>query len=291
MSLTESGVGGSATETKTSYITVNQPAPPEADFTASPTSGTVPLTVTFTSIVTGSVSAYAWDFGDGSTSTQANPTHVYETPGTYTVVFTATNAAGSTRVEKADYITANPPPPPEVDFTASPTSGTAPLEVSFTGIVTGQATSYSWDFGDGSGSTSLNPIHTYGVPGSYTVTFTATGLGGSGSKTKPNYISVSPASGITPPEVITFTADITSGLAPLTVVFSPTISGTATLYLWEFGDGSTSNLITPTHTYEDPGIYTVSLKVGNASGSDTLVRKNFIKVYSRIYLPLVLKNH
>ena len=290
VSLTVDGPGGSATATKASYISVSTPAPPAADFTASPTSGTAPLTVTFTSIVTGGITAYAWDFGDGSTSAAANPVHVYATAGSYTVVFTATNASGSTRVEKVDYIIVNPPPAPQVDFTASPTTGVAPLAVSFTGIVSGEATAYTWDFGDGGTSSSLNPIHTYAVPGSYTVLFTATGPGGSGSISKAGYISVTPASGVSAPQVITFTAAPLSGTLPLTVSFTPTVSGTVTLYLWDFGDGEHSNKMAPIHTYEAAGVYTVTLMAGNAGGSDSISRPGYIHVWYPLYLPVVLKD-
>jgi PKD repeat protein len=71
------------------------PAPPTASFTATPTSGIVPLTVQFTDTSSGSPSAWAWNFGDGATSSEQNPQHVFANPGTYTVTLTATNTSGS----------------------------------------------------------------------------------------------------------------------------------------------------------------------------------------------------
>ena len=82
--LTVTGPGGSNTQTRTNYITVNAPAP-VAQFTGSPTSGTSPLTVNFSNTSTGSITSYAWTFGDGGTSTAASPSHVYAAAGTYTV--------------------------------------------------------------------------------------------------------------------------------------------------------------------------------------------------------------
>jgi len=79
---------------------------------------------------------------------------------------------------------------PVADFIASPTSGPAPLEVHFTGIVTGVVTSYAWTFGDGATSEEQNPTHTYTTPGTYTVTLTVTGPGGSDTETKADYITV-----------------------------------------------------------------------------------------------------
>ncbi|AOT03012.1 PKD domain-containing protein [Arthrobacter sp. U41] len=79
---------------------------PVASFTASPTSGTVPLTVNFTDTSTGSPTSWAWDFGDGGTATTQNPSHVYDTAGSYTAKLTATNSAGATSSTKT--ITVNP---------------------------------------------------------------------------------------------------------------------------------------------------------------------------------------
>jgi PKD repeat protein len=71
------------------------PAPPTASFTASPTSGTAPLSVQFTDTSTGSPTAWSWSFGDGTASTAQNPTHTYTSPGTYTATLTASNSSGS----------------------------------------------------------------------------------------------------------------------------------------------------------------------------------------------------
>jgi len=78
------------------FKTVSLPSsPPTASFSAAPTSGTAPLTVQFTDTSTGGPTAWAWDFGDGSSSTAQNPSHSYATAGTFTVALTASNAAGS----------------------------------------------------------------------------------------------------------------------------------------------------------------------------------------------------
>ena len=80
-------------------------AVPTADFSASPTSGTVPLTVDFTNLTSGSVTAWAWTFGDGGTSNVASPSHTYTNSGTYTVELTATNSTGSNTKTRSGYIT------------------------------------------------------------------------------------------------------------------------------------------------------------------------------------------
>lgn len=89
-----------------------------------------------------------------------------------------------------------------------------------------------------------------------------------------------------------FTASPTEGLAPLAVVFTNTSSGDYTGSLWDFGDGVTSTLENPTHTYSLPGAYTVTLTVGGLGGQDTLTRSNYITVrtLTRVYLPIVRKD-
>jgi len=82
---------------------------------------------------------------------------------------------------------------PVVDFSASETSGTAPLALNFVAIVQGTATSYLWSFGDGSTSTAPNPVHMYEAPGVYSVSLTVAGPGGAATSTKPGYVTVAPA--------------------------------------------------------------------------------------------------
>jgi PKD repeat protein len=105
VSLTVFNGSGSDTITKVNYITVGPP-PPVADFSGTPTTGYLPLTVNFTDLSTGGApTAWSWDFGDGGTSNDQNPTHTYSNPGTYDVTLTVSNASGSNTVAKSGYIT------------------------------------------------------------------------------------------------------------------------------------------------------------------------------------------
>ena len=107
---------------------------------------------------------------------------------------TATNAGGSNTASLPNYITVNPPVP-VVSFTGTPTTGIAPLTVSFTDQSTNNPTTWWWDFNDGTGLWSYqNPTHTFTTPGTYTVTLTADNASGSGSVTYTNYITVHPQS-------------------------------------------------------------------------------------------------
>jgi len=168
--------------------------PPSAEFMGAPLSGDKPLTVQFMDISTGNITSWSWDFGDGGTSTQRDPSHEYQDAGSYTVSLTATGPGGSDTETKTNYIAVTAPLPPTAAFSGSPTSGEAPLAVQFTDNSTGSISGWSWTFGDGGGSTEQNPSHEYQNVGSYTVSLTVTGLGGSDTETKTNYIDViSPA--------------------------------------------------------------------------------------------------
>ncbi len=271
VSLMVSGPGGSDTLTRTNYITVTA-APPTADFAGAPLVGTAPLTVTFTDASSGEITAYLWNFGDGITSTVQNPSHTYTAAGVYTVSLTVSGPGGSDSLTRTDYITVNEPPP-VADFFGAPLTGAAPLTVIFTNTSTGAITSYLWDFGDGITSTLPGPDHTYAAPGLYTVSLTVSGPGGSDSLTRTDYITVNE-----PPPVADFFGAPLTGVAPLTVIFTSTSTGAITSYLWDFGDGITSTLPGPDHTYATPGLYTVSLTVSGPGGSDSLTRTDYITV-------------
>jgi PKD repeat protein len=166
------------------------PVAPVAEFYGDPTSGMEPLLVSFTDQSTGAPTSWYWQFGDGGTSTQQNPSHTYNGSGAYTVTLTATNSEGSDDEVKVDYITVIVPPPPVAQFSGSPTSGEAPLTVSFTDESTNNPTSWSWVFGDGGTSAEQNPTYVYNDVGTYTVTLTATNAYGSDDEVKTGYINV-----------------------------------------------------------------------------------------------------
>src|SRR5205823_11549859 len=104
----------------------------------------------------GTITTYAWSFGDGTTSSLQNPSHAYAAAGIYTVALTVTGVAGSNTQTSGNYITVSAPSP-VASFSASPASGGAPLVVSFTSTSTGPITTYAWSFGDGTTSNLQNP--------------------------------------------------------------------------------------------------------------------------------------
>ena len=271
VTLTATGPGGNNTVTKTDYITVVEepvvPAP-KIDFSGDPTSGVAPLTVNFTATNTGgNVTTWAWDFGDNTTSNVQDPSHTYTAVGNYTVTLTATGPGGNNTVTKVGYITALESP--QANFTATPTTGPAPLAVQFIDNSTGNPISWSWDFGDERSATTKNPGVTYQKPGIYNVNLTVTYNDGSS-------LRIDHCINVTQPKpVAAFTADPMTGGAPLIVGFSDTSSGSPDIWSWNFGDGNTSTEQHPEHTYTKAGTYTVKLTASNGAGSN-ITSKNII---------------
>ncbi len=174
-------------------VTLSCPAAPVANFTGTPLTGSVPLTVNFTDTSTNSPTSWSWTFGDGGTSTVKNPSHTYNAFGTFTVTLTATNASGSDSETKTNYITVTPPAAPVANFTASTTNPAVGGSVTFTDTSTNNPTSWSWTFEGGTPSTSTaqNPTVTYNTIGTYDVTLVATNAQGSDTEAKTDYINVS----------------------------------------------------------------------------------------------------
>ncbi len=282
VALTVSNSAGSSTTTKTNYIKVTATTiKPVASFTSNVTSGKVPLNVAFTDKSTGTPAAWKWTFGDGTTSTAKNPIHKYSKAGNYTVALTVSNAAGSNTTTKTNYIkvSGTSSQAPVAAFSASPTSGNTPLNVTFTDSSTGSPTTWSWNFGDGTSATVKNPVHTYSTAGSYSVTLKVSNSAGNNTTTKSSYIKVTAknTTNATIP-VVSFWGSRTSGTAPLTITFTDASTNTPTSWYWSFGDGTYSTVQRPRHTYSKAGTYSVTLKASNAAGTGTKTRANYIKI-------------
>jgi PKD repeat protein len=272
------------------YITVSAAplTPPVADFSGNPTSGIAPLTVIFTDSSTNTPTNWNWSFGDDSSenATVQNPVHTYTSAANYTVSLNASNTNGSDTQTRTEYInvTSAPAPltPPVADFSGNPTSGIAPLTVTFTDSSTNTPTSWYWSFGDDSSNnvTVQNPVHTYTSAGNYTVSLNATNTAGLNITTKTSYINVTEAP-LGP--VADFSGTPTSGFAPLTVQFNDTSTGFVSpiTYHWDFGDGSNSTERDPSHTYATNAQenYTVTLNVtGNYGKTGSMIKSEYITI-------------
>lgn len=245
---------------------------PVANFTGTPTTGIMPLTVNFTDQSTNTPTSWSWNFGNNTTSTSQNPSCTYNTAGTYSVSLTATNTSGSGTVTKNNYIIVNTNVVTSA-FVGTPTTGTAPLTVNFTDQSTGAVNSWSWSFGDNTTSNVRNPSKIYNSPGTYTVSLTVGNGVTTNTLTKNNYITVTQST-----VTAAFTGTPVSGNAPLTVSFTDQSTGSPAVssWNWNFGDNTTSTSRNPSHTYSNPGTYTVSLTAGNGTSTNAITKTNYI---------------
>jgi PKD repeat protein len=154
-------------------IEVGNENPPVADFTYAPAEPRVGDTVTFTDMSSNTPTSWAWDFGDGATSTDQNPTHAYAADGDYTVTLVATNDYGSSDPAATKTVTVGPMITEVVaSFTYAPMNPQSNMDVTFTDTSTGNITTWAWDFGDGATDTVQNPVHAFADEGDYTVSLT-----------------------------------------------------------------------------------------------------------------------
>ncbi|ABS55336.1 PKD domain containing protein [Methanoregula boonei 6A8] len=273
---------GTNTATYQGYVTaIKAAAVPLVSFVTNISGGSPPLTVQFLDTSTNSPSSWVWSFGDGGSSGGANPVHTYTSQGSYTVTLTATNSAGSNTTSLANYITITQvTAAPTALFKATATSGYGPLTVQFVDASTNSPNSWVWSFGDGGTSTLQNPTHTYTAAGTYTVSLTATNVVGSSTATQTGYITVNAATPFS-----SFTSNVTAGINPLSVQFTDTSNNTPTAWYWTFGDGSTSTLQNPVHTFSSIGSYAISLGVSNTAGSNTSTMPAYINVTNALSPP------
>lgn len=170
-------------------FTINATGPcPVASFTNNLTLGSAPLTVQFHDTSTGAPVYRAWDFGDGSQSTEQDPVHQYIVNGTYSVSLTLGSSICRDKVTKQNLVSIGGVP--VARFYATPASGPAPLTVQFTDTSEGSPDDWLWDFGDNSTGSAQHPVHQYDAPGTYNVTLMAGNIFGNSSVTYPGLITI-----------------------------------------------------------------------------------------------------
>ncbi|MCP4436512.1 MAG: PKD domain-containing protein [Actinomycetia bacterium] len=237
------------------------------------TSGATPLAVNFTSTsndVGGSIVSTEWDFGDGATSTDANPTHTYLAAGSYDATVKVTDNLGGIASDSVPMtVTGNAGP--VASASSDVTSGKTALTVTFDGSGSTDAddgiASWYWDFGDGDNATGATPAaHTYATAGTYSATLTVTDVLGA---TDTDTVVISVVDNVAP---VSAPALATAHPKPgLVVSFDGSAStdsdGTIVSYDWVFGDGNAGTGVSPTHTYAATGSYPANLTVTDDNGA------------------------
>jgi gliding motility-associated-like protein len=252
----------------TSYASVVIRPSPKADFTATPESQMFPeTTVTLENLTNKGNWTYQWDFGDGVISNTMNPgSHEYIQSGNYTIRLLVSNNHCSDSIERRIKII---PHPPVAEFNPIQ-PGCMPLTVHFQNY-SSYSDTYLWDFGDGSVSNKPNPVYTFYEPGNYTVKLTVTGPGGTDTKSREANIYVVPHSFFDIAPKFTYVNDQPANF------FNMSENGTR--FLWDFGDGTTSEEQNPAHVYTAPGIYNVQLKVWTENNClDVYTKENAVVV-------------
>lgn len=249
---------------------VIQPAPTGELATNGQPSCSVPSTVQFKSNMTGA-SSWKWEFGDGQTSVEQNPSHIYQGEGNYHIILTGTSSNGCSAKSYSFvpiYVT-------KVSAVAYNTSGCEEMSGSFGAFTNNadQIVKFEWDFGDGSPvSNEATPNHVYKNPGTYQCSLqytTAAGCTGKVLCSEKVQAFKKPVVDFSSPD-----APVVCGNSPVTFYDK---SDVAYAWRWEFGDGGSDIVKNGTHGYSEPGVYDVTLTVWNGSCSQTLTKKAYIK--------------
>jgi PKD repeat protein len=254
--------------------------PPVAVASGLPLLGAAPLAVNFSSAGSldpeGAALTYSWTFGDGGTSTAANPSHTYSASGVYSAYLSVSDGTNTTQATALTITATNlllgTNLPPVAVAGGAPLSGTVPLAVNFSSAGSsdpeGAALTYFWTFGDGGISTTANPSHTYASAGTFSAHLSVS----DGTNTTPATaitITATNAPGTNLPPVAVAKSSSTVGATPLSVTFSSVGSsdpeGAALTYSWAFGDGATSTAANPSHTYATAGTYSAVLTVSDGT--------------------------
>jgi len=253
---------------KTAFITVY--AKPIVKFGSSDTIACAPANCFFTDSSTassGSIASWQWDFGDGSLSSQQNPSHVYSAGGNYNVTLKVVNSAGCVQtLSKPTYVKISAPV--HAAFSHLPANTcTAPASLQFTNTSTGGGTlSYSWNFGDGNTSSLDQPLHNYASVGTYTVSLAVSNASGcTDTLTIPSFINIGmQAADFSLP----LTACVGTGVS-----FINTSSPAPSTADWNFGDGNSATALNGQHVYNAPGAYTVRMMAGFGACADTVIKQ------------------
>lgn len=247
------------TSTAVATIEVSAPTlPPTAVIGTLPAIVEVGDLVELASLSTNSPDTEEWSFGDGATASGNQVSHTWNEVGSYLLTLTASNVAGSNSVtETIEVVAELPPPVAQIgDFDPSPWVNEITLFID----ASIDATSWLWDFGDGSTSASVNPLHTFTTPGQKIVTLTVSNRNGTNSTS----VIVEPR--LEP--IARFEMSASAVRTGETVEFYDR-SDNAVSWAWTFGDGGTSSAQNPLHTYNATGAFPVTLTIQNGAGDSS----------------------
>jgi len=269
-------------------IEIKEYEPTVADFNFETRDSKPPYEVKFTNS-SKNADIFSWNFGDtgagakNNSSDKSNPSYKYKQAGTYQVKLTVKSSISGFSDQITKEVTIKAPLNPAAGFVFRLSQESAPAIVQFKNTST-NSTSFKWNFGD-AGSGSLNtsdetdPAHTYSKAGKFEVVLTASNPQTGKSNTFTGYVTIQ---GPPQPPVAGFKIGNNNAIAPVTINFTNT-STNADRYTWDFGDPGSGNKngsrdISPVHTYENPGRYTVVLNAASSKSNETSQFTDFVTV-------------
>ncbi|MGK7388969.1 MAG: PKD domain-containing protein [Candidatus Cyclobacteriaceae bacterium M2_1C_046] len=279
ISLTTTNMANCISEAYYDSLTIPQKNNFSASFEVTPTETSLPdAIVSITNTSTTGDWQYLWDFGDGTTSTDPNITsHTYSKSGTYLIQLTLSDGTCEKSFSQSVKVTS---PPPVADFEYTPEAGCLPLKVTFSNL-SEFADQFLWEFGDGDTSTLENPVHTYTTPGTYSVKLTASNDGANDIIFKQDIITVHE-------QPVAF-FDVRPDLVyiPDMPIYTNNLSEGALSYIWDFGDGNSSEEFEPTHYYTQPGQFDITLKAYNDFCYDSMTIRGAVtaRESGRVLIP------
>ena len=261
-------------------MTVTAGNAPVASFVYSPTSPAENETIYFnasgSSDQDGTIVAFAWNFGDGTSASGETVTHKYGSSGSFTVILQVTDDDGNTG-STTQTISIGANDKPVVAFIFSPTSPTVDQDVHFDASdsydADGTIVTYYWDFGDGSTGSGLTVIHRYSSKGSYSVYLRVTDNSGNTANTTK---SLTVSDNQSPTAAFIYSPDkiLEGDTAHFNASQSSDPDGTIEEYEWDFGDGNHGTGKEVSHTYSKFGTYQVTLVVTDNSGNSDSVTED-----------------
>lgn len=225
----------------------------------------------FSKVLNGTILGWKWEFGDGTYGDSQNPTHTYARPGVYTVTqYIATSTGCTTSSTRVVYVGGDDVVSSsscQAIFTFAQLTGNQNT-ITFRNLSIGNFASLLWEFGDGYTSTEKNPTHTYAYNGVFFVKLTIRGADCESATSMvvfidPNAIYDNDCNALFLPALF---------VDSLQVAFKNLSSPDAIEFKWDFGDGTTSTEFAPFHTYQEQGIYEVTLTITTSTGCTNTFR-------------------
>lgn len=246
---------------------IYQPLVCIADFSLEPARGEAPLPVQFSNTSRGDITGFVWDFGDGESSGESDPVHVYRTPGTFTVTLRAFHDALVSEKTRDNAVEVGYPLL-DAGIQSNTDEGEIPLTVRFTCNLQEPMTFFDWDLGDGEHSPDPSPVHTYQQSGVYQVSLTVSDGNSLFRVKRTRQVTV------TPRRVhAAFSSAPSDPDHPLSMVFTDESRGDIAGIYWEFGDGAVSEERDPVHEFAAPGVYPVTVTVTGKDGETNSVTR------------------